>query len=172
MTSTNTTRAAIYLRISNDKTGEELGVTRQREDALSVCARNNWTPVEYQDNDRSGVAVCEETPAPVRADDRSTSKRARSKPSSCTKPTGCTANRKEGEEFIDLAERLGVALVTLTGRFDLSTAEGRLMYRQFCSFAAYESEVKSERQLRAARQKAGGVCRSGRTRSGTSVRVM
>lgn len=58
----------------------------------------------------------------------------------------------EGEAFIDLAERKGVELVTLNGRFDLSTSEGRMMYRQFCTFAAYESEVKSDRQRRAARQ--------------------
>ena len=61
---------------------------------------------------------------------------------------------KEGEEFIDLAERRGVELATVTGRFDLSTAEGRMMYRFFCMNSAYESEVKSERQLRAAQQKA------------------
>ena len=53
MSSTNTPRAAIYLRISNDRTGEELGVTRQREDCLAVCKHKGWTPVEYCDNDIS-----------------------------------------------------------------------------------------------------------------------
>ncbi len=59
---------------------------------------------------------------------------------------------QEGEEFIDLANRKGIELATVTGRFDLSTAEGRMMYRFFCMNSAYESEVKSERQRRAARQ--------------------
>lgn len=45
--------AAIYLRISSDPTGEQLGVTRQREDCERLCAEKGWTPVEYVDNDIS-----------------------------------------------------------------------------------------------------------------------
>lgn len=36
-------RAAVYLRISVDKSGEELGVTRQREDAERLVAQRGWT---------------------------------------------------------------------------------------------------------------------------------
>ncbi|MCV7259523.1 recombinase family protein [Mycobacterium shimoidei] len=47
------TRAAVYLRISSDPTGQQQGVTRQREDCLKLCADRGWTPVEFVDNDVS-----------------------------------------------------------------------------------------------------------------------
>jgi DNA invertase Pin-like site-specific DNA recombinase len=45
--------AAVYLRISADPTGQQLGVARQREDCLKLCAEKGWTPIEYLDNDVS-----------------------------------------------------------------------------------------------------------------------
>jgi hypothetical protein len=49
-------RAAIYLRISEDKTGEELGVTRQREDCEALIERRGWAPTaEFCDNDVSAA---------------------------------------------------------------------------------------------------------------------
>jgi DNA invertase Pin-like site-specific DNA recombinase len=45
--------AAVYLRISSDPTGQQLGVTRQREDCLRLCTEKGWTPTEYVDNDVS-----------------------------------------------------------------------------------------------------------------------
>ena len=38
-------RAAIYLRQSKDREGNELAVDRQREDCLKLCADKGWTPV-------------------------------------------------------------------------------------------------------------------------------
>ncbi len=46
-----TTRAAVYLRVSVDATGEQLAVTRQREDYLKIAADRGWTVTrEYVDN--------------------------------------------------------------------------------------------------------------------------
>ena len=46
-----TVHAAIYLRISLDKTGEELGVDRQREDCEEIARQRGWKVVEtYVDN--------------------------------------------------------------------------------------------------------------------------
>ena len=46
-----TNRAAIYLRISLDTTGEGLAVERQREDCEKIAAARGWTVVEtYIDN--------------------------------------------------------------------------------------------------------------------------
>jgi hypothetical protein len=45
--------AAVYLRISSDPSGQALGVARQREDCVALCAAKGWTPVEYVDNDVS-----------------------------------------------------------------------------------------------------------------------
>lgn len=51
----------------------------------------------------------------------------------------------ENEELIDLAERHGVKLATVTGEHDLSTPSGRLQFRLLGNIARYESEHKAER---------------------------
>jgi DNA invertase Pin-like site-specific DNA recombinase len=48
--------AAVYLRISEDRSGEQLGVTRHREDCLALCQSKGWHPVEYLDNDTSATS--------------------------------------------------------------------------------------------------------------------
>ena len=147
------TRAAIYLRISLDKTGEELGVTRQREDCTALCERNGWTPVEYMDNDVSASTFTRKRrPAYERmlADIREGNIGA----VVAYRTDRLHRRPAELESFIKLADEKAIPLATVTGRLDLSTADGRLMARQFGSFAAYESDVKGERQRRAARQKA------------------
>ena len=45
-----TTRAAIYLRQSQDRDGNELAVTRQRADCVALCEQKSWTATEYCDN--------------------------------------------------------------------------------------------------------------------------
>src|ERR1700731_3536251 len=52
-TKSTTTRAAVYLRQSKNKTGEELAADRHREHCLEVCQDRGWTPVEYKDDDTS-----------------------------------------------------------------------------------------------------------------------
>ena len=51
----NTTRAAIYVRISEDRDDQQLGVERQRQDCLKLCADRGWDAIEpvYEDNDIS-----------------------------------------------------------------------------------------------------------------------
>ena len=47
-------RTAIYTRISDDHTGEGLGVQRQLDDCQALAARLGWEVVErYDDNDIS-----------------------------------------------------------------------------------------------------------------------
>ena len=53
-----------------------------------------------------------------------------------------------------LADERHLALATVSGDVDLSTAQGRLVARMKGSVAAHETEHKRARQLRAARQKA------------------
>jgi site-specific DNA recombinase len=48
--------AVLYLRQSQDRTGEELGVSRQREDGRRLAALRGWTIVaEHADNDLSAA---------------------------------------------------------------------------------------------------------------------
>ncbi|HEV7828232.1 MAG TPA: recombinase family protein, partial [Pseudonocardiaceae bacterium] len=47
-------RAVIYCRISEDRSGEGLGVARQREACEQLCAARGWHVVEVlEENDRS-----------------------------------------------------------------------------------------------------------------------
>lgn len=60
----------------------------------------------------------------------------------------------ELEAFMALADEQHLALATVSGDIDLSTAQGRLTARLKGSVAAHEIEHKRARQLRAAQQKA------------------
>jgi len=47
--------AAVYPRQSVDRCGDELAISRQREDYLKSCEGRGWTPREYLDNDKSAT---------------------------------------------------------------------------------------------------------------------
>lgn len=50
-------RAAVYVRISKDRTGEALGVERQEQDCRELVARQGWELFDvYQDNDISAYS--------------------------------------------------------------------------------------------------------------------
>ncbi|WP_155766767.1 recombinase family protein [Mycobacterium intracellulare] len=145
------TRAAIYLRISSDPTGQQLGVTRQREDCLKLCAARGWTSVEYVDNDVSASSG-KKRPAYGRMiedvrDGRIGAVVAWDLDRLHRRPI-------ELEAFMALADDRNLALATVSGDIDLGTAQGRMMARMKGAVAAHEIEHKRARQLRAAKQKA------------------
>lgn len=47
--------AAVYLRQSVDRFGDELAISRQRADCLKLCERRGWTSREYVDNNTSAI---------------------------------------------------------------------------------------------------------------------
>lgn len=146
-------RAAIYLRISQDREDTRLGVDRHREDAEALIAARRWSLVEiYEDNDISGkghkrrpaferlltdiehrlidVVVAQEWPRLER-------------------------NRSDGVRVIEAAQRHHVLLTFTKGSdIDCTTAAGRLSADMFSAIARNEIEVKAERQSRAQRQRA------------------
>ncbi|MGW0914685.1 recombinase family protein [Streptomyces sp. NPDC002784] len=147
------TRAVIYCRISQDRTGAGLGVDRQREDCEALAARNGWDVVEtYVDNDisaysgkkrpgyRQMLADLDEGKATVVIvwhTDR------------------LTRSIVELEEYIELSDRRGIATHTVqAGTVDLATPSGRMTARILGAVARQESEHKGERVARARRQKA------------------
>ncbi len=147
------TRAVIYVRISQDRTGAHLGVDRQREDCEALAARNGWDVVEiYVDNDISAYSgkkrpdyrrmlqnLSEGTATVVIAWHNDRLHRS---------PT-------ELEEYIDISERHGVSTHTVqAGHLDLSTPSGRMTARIHGAVARHESEHKAERVARARQQKA------------------
>lgn len=49
-------RAAVYVRISLDRSGKRAGVERQRADCENLCIRRGWTVVEvFEDNSVSAT---------------------------------------------------------------------------------------------------------------------
>lgn len=82
---------------------------------------------------------------------------------------GCTA--KGLLTLLDELQVLGVGFVSLREGFDLATPAGRLMAGVLASVAAYETEVRKERQLAGiAKAKADGKSWGGR-KAGTRVRL-
>ncbi|MFI8297322.1 recombinase family protein [Streptomyces nigra] len=158
MTTTQTagaqTRAVIYCRISQDRTGAHLGVDRQLEDCEALAERNGWNVVEtYVDNDVSAYR-------------KSVKRKGYQRMLTDLQNGVATAviawhndrlhrSPLELEEYIDISQRHGVSTHTVqAGDLDLSTPGGRMTARIHGTVARHESEHKAERVARARRQKA------------------
>ncbi|WP_431840838.1 recombinase family protein [Gordonia hongkongensis] len=144
-------KAAIYVRISLDRSGERLGVERQLEDCRALAERLGWTvAATYDDNDLSAYSgktrpgfealldaiKCGEVDAVV-----------------CWHPDRLYRKLSDLVRLLDVAD--GVAIRTVTaGDLDLSTSSGRMMASILGSVSAAEVEHKSERQRRAFAQMA------------------
>jgi DNA invertase Pin-like site-specific DNA recombinase len=139
-------RAGIYARISSDREGDNLAISRQLADCEALAARREWTVVErYVDSDISAYSgkrrpqyqrMLEEIDAGVveavvvyHAD------RLHRHP-------------RELEDFIDLCQRTKTKLATVSGDLDLSTHEGQLLARITGAVARSESDAKSRRNVR------------------------
>jgi len=149
--STQQVTAAIYLRISSDPTGQQLGVARQREDCLALCAQRGWVPLEYLDNDVSASSGKRRP-----AYERMLTDIREGQIGAVVAWDLDRLHRRpiELEAFMALADQRHLSLATVSGDIDLSTAQGRLTARLKGSVAAHEVEHKRARQLRAAQQKA------------------
>jgi site-specific DNA recombinase len=146
-------RAIVYLRISSDRTGQEAGVDRQREDCLERCAQRGWDVVAVEaDNDisassgkrRPGFEALLEAVSRGSVDvvvawavDR------------------LQRSRRDEARLYELCQRAGVLLSLVKGSdLDFSTAAGRFVADSLGSVARMEVEMKSERQQRAQLQSA------------------
>jgi site-specific DNA recombinase len=156
-------RAGIYARISSDREGDNLAISRQLADCEALAARREWTVVErYVDSDISAYSekrrpqyqrMLEEIDAGmVEAVVVYHADRLHRHP-------------RELEDFIDLCQRTGTKLATVSGDLDLSTHEGQLLARITGAVARKESDDKSRRirrkheELAAAGRVSGGGTR-------------
>lgn len=164
-------RAAIYLRQSLDRTGEELAVSRQRDLCRNIIELRGWTLVdEFTDNSISASDATKNRPgynALVEAYDA-----GRFDALVCYDMDRLTRQPRQMEDWLDAAEQRGLALVTANGEADLTTDAGRTFVRVRMAFARGEVERKSARQKAAERQRAtagkahGGRRSFGYTRDG------
>ena len=145
-------KAAIYCRISSDKTGEQAGVTRQLEDCRNLAASAKWHVVEeYVDNDISASSgkTRPRYQAMLRAIE------AGEVDAIVTwAPDRLYRKLADLEPLIVVMEKSGCTLRTVrAGEIDMATPTGRMLARILASVATAEGEVKSDRWRRSIRQR-------------------
>ncbi len=148
---------AVYARISQDRSGDELGVTRQLRDCLAEAERRGWVVAEqYVDDDVSAYS-------------------GKTRPAYERMLRDITDGLRDAvivwhldrlhrrpielEQFVGTCTRAGLTdVVTLHGDIDLAKGDGLLMARIVGAVAANESDSKRRRGAR----KALEIAESGR----------
>jgi len=153
--------AAVYARISQDRSGQELGVRRQLEDCRAEADRRGWQVVEeYVDDDMSAYS------GKTRPQyERMLADLAEGRRDAVIVWHMDRLHRRpaELERFVDTCVRAGVRdVVTLSGDIDLAKGDGLLMARLLAAVAANESDSKKRRGAR----KALEIAQSGRPMMG------
>ena len=120
-------RAGIYRRISSDDERDELGVERQLPPCMKLAEAKGAEVVKvFTDNDVSA------SKGKRRKDYEEMLQWVRD--GKLDMLIAYSADRftrtpRENEDLIDLAEKYGIQLATVTGEYDLSTHEGRMLFR-------------------------------------------
>lgn len=145
--------AAIYCRISRDKTGAGLGVERQEEDCRKLAKQLGWNVIKvYTDNDISAYS------GKRRPEYQALLAAMRSGLITgvlAWHPDRLHRSPTELETYIDLSDAHGITTHTVqAGQWDLSTPAGRLNARVVGGFSRYESEHRSNRVRAANEQRA------------------
>ena len=143
-------RAAIYARISNDKTGAGMGVERQREDCAQLAERLGWDIVEtFADNDISAYSG---KPRPAYRQMLEAIEEGRINAVIAWHTDRLHRSNVELETFIDLCERHQVEIQTVqAGKLDLSTPTGRMVARIVGAVARHEIDHARQRMILAHR---------------------
>ncbi|MFI6681924.1 recombinase family protein [Kribbella sp. NPDC050470] len=141
------TRARMYLRISNDREGREIGVGRQEETCRELASRLKAELVEppYVDNDAGASTLSKAS----RPDYDRLLQDAEDDPGSLIlaySNSRLTRRPFEWEHLIRLHERARVTVHTwASGTADLSKADGRAVARTIAAWDAAEAERTGER---------------------------
>ena len=152
-------RAAVYLRISRDRTGEGLGVGRQREDCLRLCADLGWVAELYEENDTSAKAD-----RPVFRRMLKDIREGRIDAIVAWQPDRLYRGFTDLERLVEIIEKHEVVVRTIkAGDLNLDSAYGRMIARMLSVIAQGEGELKAERWKRSWRQgrEHGEVARTG-----------
>lgn len=146
-------RAAVYLRISEDRTGEELGISRQREDAARLLEQRGWPPVgEYADNDTSAAG---KKRRPGFEKLLTAVERGEVDAIVAWSLDRLTRNRRDQLRLVEACEPRKVTIALVRGAdIDMSSPYGRAMADQMATWARLEIEQKGDRQRAAYEQAA------------------
>lgn len=147
MTVAHKPTAAIYARISSDKTGAGLGVARQEQDCKLLADRLGWDVVRvFVDND---VSAYSGAPRKGYAEMLNLMRAGAISGVLAWHTDRLHRSPRELETYIDVSEKYGVTTQTAkAGEIDLSTPSGRAIARTLGAWARYESEHKSDRITR------------------------
>lgn len=156
-------RVGIYARISEDRDGDALGVTRQITDCEQLAATRGWTVAEhYTDDDISAYSG---KPRPEYKRMLADIKDGAVDALVVWHLDRLHRQPRELEEFFDVCDRAGgIALATVSGDVDLATHDGRFHARIMGAVAAKSSDDMSRRL----RRKAQEIARDGRPAGGGS----
>jgi DNA invertase Pin-like site-specific DNA recombinase len=136
-------RAGIYARISSDREGDNLAISRQLADCEQLAKRKGWQVVErYVDSDISAYSG---KPRPEYARMLEEIEAGAVEAVLVYHADRLHRHPRELEDFIDLCQRQRVKLATATGETDLSTHDGQLIARIQGAVARKESDDKSRR---------------------------
>lgn len=140
-------RAGIYTRISQDRRGDELGVTRQLRDCQAVADREGWEVAEvYTDDDTSAYSG-----KPRKAYEQLLGDLTDGHVDAVIAwhPDRLHRDTRELEDFIDVVEAARAEVRTVAaGHYDLSSPSGRMTARVLGAVARHEGELKSQRASR------------------------
>lgn len=147
-------RSGLYVRISDDHEGRELGVERQEEDLRAAADQAGDVVVDkYVDND---ISASTRSTKPRPDYDRLLTDAREGRIEKIWAYTSSRLTRRplEHEGQIELAERFGIVYSYIRSpSFDLNTANGRMIARMLAAKDANESEETSERIVRKFQQK-------------------
>lgn len=147
-------RATVYLRLSQDRNGDGLGVERQREDCVRLIEQRGWTLARepFVDNDRSAARgkVRPEFLAMLQA-----IRRGEVDAVVAWALDRLARNARDRLALIEACQDAKVMIALVRGNdIDCTTANGRLVAGVLGEFAQHEIDQKSDRQRRASRQAA------------------
>jgi DNA invertase Pin-like site-specific DNA recombinase len=145
--------AGIYLRISDDREGDALGVKRQEQDCKKKAKALGWSVgAVYRDNDISGWSGAHRPQWELMLDDLEA---GRINAVIAYSSARMYRRTRELERLIDMAgttnrkARRDIAIETIvSGEIDLTTADGRMVARIKADVDNAEADRVSERQQR------------------------
>jgi site-specific DNA recombinase len=144
------TECVIYCRISRDPEGRQVGVDRQEQDCRRIAAQHGLTVTQvFIDND-IGASTLSKKKRPQYEQMMALAEAGQIRAVLSYSNSRLTRRPLELERLIAAHDRTGVELRTVvSGRDDLSTADGRMTARIKASVDAAESERIGERVRRA-----------------------
>jgi DNA invertase Pin-like site-specific DNA recombinase len=146
-------RAGVYVRISQDRAGDELGIERQKRVCEALAEDRGWTVAGvYADDDVSAFKPGRKRPGFERL-------KGDLESGAITAVIAVDQDRiarRLGElvAFLELLEKVDAPVVTTAGDLDSSTADGKLKLHILGAVAENESRKKSERIRRQREQMA------------------